>query len=85
MKRATGFIQLRAWGCHFDICVPDDYTDEQIEEAAKEVCKYRIVYDIEKPTEDLTEIINGSEKQKFIKRIGNNDILDFSSYVRTVE
>lgn len=56
MKKVTGYIEVRALGCHnWEFYVEDDATDEEIKEKVDEICNYDIDYNVEEGYEAYTE------------------------------
>lgn len=57
MKKVTGYISVRALGCHdFEFYVPDDTTDEEIQKMVDDTMELHWDYQVEDGYEEYTEI-----------------------------
>lgn len=57
MKKVTGYISTRLLGsCYFEFYVPDNTSDEEIEEMIKDRMEFYYNYDVEDGYEEYTEV-----------------------------
>ncbi len=64
MKRVTGYISCRPIGCYeFEYMLPDNMSQEEIEEYIREKNELCMNFDVEDGYEEVTETIT-----KFVKR-----------------